>query len=82
MKSKNKPVTLLYVSRETSDWMKAQADAITKRQGGNLGLSTIARAVLNGICEAGIDFSSCRGETDIIDRVRTLVSATTTEVKA
>ncbi len=78
---KNKPVTLLYVSNATSDWMKCQATAINQKQGGNIGLSTIARAVLNGMCEAGLDFSSCRGELDIIDMVRTLVSATVTEVK-
>jgi hypothetical protein len=77
----NKPVTLLYVSHATSDWMKSQATAINQKQSGNVGLSTIARAVLNAMFEAGIDFSSCRGETDITDKVRTLVSATTTEVK-
>ena len=68
----NKPITLLYVNRATADWMKAQAFAINQKRGGHVGLSTIARAVLVGMCEAGLELGSCRGELDIQDLARRL----------
>jgi hypothetical protein len=79
---KNTPVTLLYVSPSTATWMKGEAKKINERHGGNVGLATIARAVLNGLCESRLDLGSCRGELDINDMVRKLVSATGAEVKS
>jgi hypothetical protein len=73
---KNKPITLLYVNPATAEWMKSQAAAINQRHGGNLGLSTIARAVMTGLCQAKVDLGSLRGELDIQDWARKLASAT------
>ena len=79
---KNKPITLLYVNPATAEWMKAQATAINQRHGGNVGLSTIARAVLTGMSEAGLDLGACRAELDIQDLARRMASAAAnTEVK-
>ena len=63
--------------------MKSQARTINHKHGGNVGLATLARAVINGIVEAHVDLSSARGEHDITDIVRTLATetATTKEVK-
>ena len=77
---KNKPITLLYVSPSTAEWMKSQATAINQKHGGNVGLATISRAVLNGMCEAKMDLGSCRGELDIQDLVRKMATANATEV--
>ena len=71
---KNTPITLLYVSPATAAWMKGETKKINERHGCNVGLATIARAVLNGLCEARLDFGSCRGELDINDLVRRLVN--------
>ncbi|MEI9972315.1 MAG: hypothetical protein WDO73_09845 [Ignavibacteriota bacterium] len=75
---KNIPATLLYVSPSTAAWMKAETKKMNDKHGGNVGLATLARAVLTGICEAQVDLSSARGEHDITDIVRTLVTETAT----
>jgi hypothetical protein len=82
MKKKQKPVSLLYVGADTAEYMKAQATAINQKHGANVGLATIARAVMNGLCEARLNLDSARGEHDITDIiVRKLGTAPTPEAK-
>lgn len=81
---KNSPISLLIVPDSTAEWMREEMRKMRERNGSNFGLTTLARSIMNAVCESGLSLDSCRGEHDVFDLVRKMIStaiATATEVK-
>ena len=58
----------------TSQWLRAQSDHVRRNTGRRLGYGPTAEACLNGLCEAGIDFSDCHSMSDISAKLVRIVN--------
>jgi hypothetical protein len=75
------PATLLWISAETLKWVDIECLQIAVNSGRKLGRAAIARAILEGMCRAGMSFAGCRSEYEVSDVVRALALRPAAEVK-
>lgn len=64
---KNKPVALLILPETTAAWMAEEVKRMRERSGGNFGLTTLARSIMNAACKAKLNLDSCRNEHELSD---------------
>ncbi len=79
------PATLARLEPNGLKWLTNERKKILANGGNSIGVSTALRAIVSGLSEAKVDFSSCRSEFEISDRVRDLMKTATapaTEVHA
>ena len=56
-------------------WLEEQALMIRRATGAALSRSELLRGMLNGLMQAGTDFSRCRTEADVADLLAFLLQA-------
>ncbi|WP_321477679.1 hypothetical protein [uncultured Paludibaculum sp.] len=71
----NKAVLVRPINGRTCLWLDTQVATIRRNTGRRLGYGPLLEAIVNGIVEAGIDFTDCAGMSDVSAKMVRLLNA-------